>query len=71
MSALTPLKSTLRSGVSRTLRVQRKLTEWHLAAARVSERQVHAWFELHRVGLQAALRFSEAAAGSLGEERAH
>jgi hypothetical protein len=57
-------------GATRLLESQRQLTEWQLSQARLAERQMHAWFELYRVGLEAGLRFTESATSSLVGARA-
>lgn len=66
-SVLRPVRSVARYGLGRMLAVQRQLTEWQLAQARFAERQVVGLFELHRVALEAGLRFTDTAARSLGE----
>ncbi|MFN7144191.1 MAG: hypothetical protein ACK4YP_10465 [Myxococcota bacterium] len=70
-SVLRPVRSVahsiVREGLGRVLAAQRQLTEWQLAQARFAERQVVGLFELHRVSLEAGLRFTDAAARSLRE----
>ncbi len=60
-----PVRSVFRYGATRVLEAQRALTEWQLAHARLVERQASTLFELHRVGLEAGLRFTEAATRAL------
>ncbi|MDP2310116.1 MAG: hypothetical protein Q8P18_29130 [Pseudomonadota bacterium] len=61
-----PASSRVRNVVGRSaayvLGVQRRLTELQLACARIAERQMTSMFELHRVGLEAGLRFTQVAA---------
>jgi len=61
MSVLAPVRSVARRSVVHVLGVQRRVTALQLATARLAERQMTAGFELYRVGLEAGLRFSEAA----------
>ena len=73
-SLLTPVRALARHSALRVLGSQRRLAEWHLAAARLAERQVVAGFELYRIGLQAGLRYTEVASdavsGALAEASA-
>ncbi len=41
------------------------MAEWQLTLARAAERQVQASFELHRLAIDAGLRFADAAASAL------
>ena len=64
-AAFRPVRAVFRYGATRVLETQRQLTEWHLSHVRFGERQIGSWFELYRVGLEANLRFTEAATRTL------
>jgi hypothetical protein len=65
-SASSLVRAVLGRSAAHVLGVQRRLIAWQLAYARLTEGQVTRWFELHRVGLEASLRFTEAAADAVG-----
>ncbi|MES2641438.1 MAG: hypothetical protein V4850_18245 [Myxococcota bacterium] len=62
LSASSLARAVLGRSAAHILGVHRRVTAWQLAYARLTEGQVARWFELHRVGLEASLRFTEAAA---------
>ncbi len=64
-SVLSSARTVVGRSATYVLGIQRRLTEWQLACARIAERQVTSCFELHRVGLEAGLRFTQVAADTM------